>query len=302
MLHIKGHDVLAIDSQIHIWRADTPDAPWPDAGRAYAHRGGVPPTTAELLRDMDDAGVDRAILIPPSFAGYDQEPALEAAWSHPDRFAVMGRIHIEDQRDLPALKTWRATQGMLGIRITFSRGAARQWITDGTADWFWAAAESAGIPVMVYVPGRTGELAPVAERYPGLRLIVDHAGLPSSGPPIPVYEMVSDLLPLARYANVAVKASALPSTVREDYPFPTAQQNAKRLVASFGESRVFWGTDITRLRCTYSEAVRFLAEPGGLTPAELSWVMGRSLAQWLRWDSQATAPLDEQRHTMRGRS
>jgi L-fuconolactonase len=284
MLNIDGRDIPAIDSQIHIWRSDSPQAPWPDAGRAYAHRGGVSPTPAELLRDMDDAGVDRAILIPPSFAGYDDKPALDAARTFPDRFAVMGRIHVEDQRDLPALKTWRATQGMLGIRITFSRGAARHWIVDGTADWLWEAAESAGIPLMVYVPGRTGELAPVAERYPALRLIVDHAGLPSSGPPIPVYEMVSDLLPLARFGNIAVKASALPSTVAEDYPFPGARQTARRLVDAFGESRVMWGTDITRLRCSYAQAVRFLAEPGGLTPEELSWVMGRTAAQWLRWD------------------
>ena len=303
MLNIDGQDVLVIDSQIHIWRASSPAAPWPDVGRAYAHRGGVPPTVAELLQEMDDTGVDGAILIPPSFAGYDNQPALDAAWSHPDRFAVMGRIHVEDQRDLPMLKKWRAVEGMLGVRLTFSRGPAREWITDGTADWFWAEAESAGIPVMVYVPGRTGDLALVAERYPGLRVIVDHAGLPSSGPPIPVHEMVSELLPLARFGNVAVKASALPSTVLEDFPFPTAQEAVRRLVSAFGKSRVFWGTDITRLRCSYDEAVRFMAEPGGLTPEELSGVMGRSLAEWLRCDVGGSARrLRTTAALMRGRS
>jgi predicted TIM-barrel fold metal-dependent hydrolase len=284
MLTVDGEDILAVDSQIHIWRPHSEAAPWPDAGRAYAHRGGVSPTGAELLRDMDDAGVDGAILIPPSFAGYDNEYALDVARSAPDRFAVMGRIAVDDQSDRGALKTWRQTPGMLGIRITFSRGAARGWIADGTADWFWEEAESAGIPVMVYVPRRTAELASVAERYPRLRLIVDHAGLPSHAPPIPVYELVSDLLPLARFGNVAVKASALPGTVAEDYPFPTAQEAARRIVEAFGKSRVFWGTDVTRLPCTYAEAVTFLTEPGGLDPDDLSWVMGRSLTQWLDWD------------------
>ncbi len=282
-LNVDGDDILVIDSQIHIWRAASAAAPWPDSGRAYAHRGGVSPTVPELLSDMRGAGVDRAILIPPSFAGYDSEPALAAARSHPDRFAVMDRIPVDDQRCRPELKAWRDTPGMLGIRLTFSRGPAARWIVDGTADWFWAEAESAGIPVMVYVPARTGELAPIAKRHPRLRLIVDHAGLPSHGPPVPVHEIVSRLLELARFDNVAVKASALPGTVAEDYPFPTAQESARRIVAAFGRERVFWGTDITRLPCSYAEATGFLAEPGGLDPRDLSWVMGRSLAQWLDW-------------------
>jgi L-fuconolactonase len=283
MLNVDGEDVLVADSQIHIWRAASAEAPWPDTGRAYAHRGGVSPTVPELLSDMNSAGVDRAILIPPSFAGYDSEPALEAARDHPDRFGVMDRIAVDDQRSRPALKTWRDTPGMLGIRLTFSRGPAMRWIVDGTADWFWEEAESAGIPVMVYVPTRTEELAPVAKRHPRLRLIVDHAGLPSHGPPIPVHEIVTELLELARFDNVAVKASALPGTVAEDYPFPTAQETARRIVDAFGKERVFWGTDITRLRCSYGEAVGFLAEPGGLDARDLSWVMGRSLTEWLKW-------------------
>jgi predicted TIM-barrel fold metal-dependent hydrolase len=283
MLNVQGGEMLAVDSQIHIWKAPTEDAPWPDARRAYAHRGGVSPTVDELLGDMDDAGVDRAILIPPSFAGYDNQTPLEAAWSHPDRFAVMGRIPIDDESARPDLRTWRDTPGMLGLRVTLSRGPAVRWIADGTADWLWADAESAGVPLMVFVPERAEELAPVAIRHPKLRLIVDHAGLPSHGPPMPVHELIGKLLPLARFDNVAVKASALPSTVAEDYPFPTAQESARRLVAAFGRERVFWGTDVTRLRCSYREATGFLGAPGGLSLPDLSYVMGRSLMAWLDW-------------------
>ena len=41
---------------------------------------------------------------------------------------------------------------MLGVRLTFKRSA--KWLTDGTADWFWPAAEKAGLPVMFLASGR----------------------------------------------------------------------------------------------------------------------------------------------------
>ena len=38
---------------------------------------------------------------------------------------------------------------MLGMRFTFHASRKGRWLTDGTADWPWPAAERAGIPVMV---------------------------------------------------------------------------------------------------------------------------------------------------------
>src|SRR5262245_65909630 len=56
-------------------------------------------------------------------------------------------------------------------------GPAAAWLTDGTADWFWPAAEKAGLPVMFLSPGQAGEFARIAERHPELTLIVDHMGV-----------------------------------------------------------------------------------------------------------------------------
>ena len=55
----------------------------------------------------------------------------------------------------------------------------RVWLDDGTADWFWAAAERYDIPVMIFVPFAVPKIGGIAERQPGLRLIVDHMGLNS---------------------------------------------------------------------------------------------------------------------------
>ena len=56
-------------------------------------------------------------------------------------------------------------------------GPLAKWLTDGTADWFWPAAEKAGLPVMFLAPGNGPAFLRIAERHPGLHLIVDHMNL-----------------------------------------------------------------------------------------------------------------------------
>ena len=60
-------------------------------GSARRRREPQPYGYEQLVADMDRAGVDRAILVPPSFDGDRNDYALEAVRKHPDRFAIMGR-------------------------------------------------------------------------------------------------------------------------------------------------------------------------------------------------------------------
>ena len=84
---------------------------------------------------MDRAGVDRAVIVPPSWEGDRNDLALEAARQHPDRFAVMGRLALERPESRSLLADWRRQPGMLGLRFTFHTDLQRPWLTDGTADW-----------------------------------------------------------------------------------------------------------------------------------------------------------------------
>jgi hypothetical protein len=59
---------------------------------------------------MDEAGVDAAILVPPSLEGDRNDLALTAARNSADRFAVMGRIDLA-KPDPAALATWRDQPG-----------------------------------------------------------------------------------------------------------------------------------------------------------------------------------------------
>ena len=110
--------MFLVDAQVHIWAASTPERPW----RAGQHPHREKPLGAdELLREMDGAGVRRAVLIPPYWDGPRNDVVLEAARLHPDRFAVMGRLDNEPPPTRDQIPTWRRQPGMLGLRCSFSR-------------------------------------------------------------------------------------------------------------------------------------------------------------------------------------
>jgi L-fuconolactonase len=272
-----------IDAQVHIWGADTPERPWPAYGKSYAHRA-EPFGKDDLLPEMDAASVDRVVIVPPSWEGDRNDLALEAARLHPERFAIMGRLAIERSESRDLLPTWKRQPGMLGIRLTLTRDPHRAWLSDGTADWFWQAAEQYEIPVMVSVAGLVPKIAEVAARHPGLRLVIDHLASAGSVRDAALGAALAPVLSLASYANVAVKASALPCYVTEAYPFPSLHAHIRRVVETFGPQRVFWGTDLTRLPCSYRQAVTlFTEELDFLSATDKEWIMGRGIAEWLHW-------------------
>jgi predicted TIM-barrel fold metal-dependent hydrolase len=275
--------VVIVDSQVHLWGADTPERPWPPGRAAQAHRP-TPLGAAELLRAMDEAGVDRVVIVPPSWEGDRNDLALEAAQRDPSRFAVMGRFPLEAREEVGRLATWRAQPGMLGVRLTLHRAPWRAWFEDGAIDWFWPAAERAGLPVMVFVPGLVTRLDQIAARHPGLRLIVDHLALPLGSLDEAAFASLDEVLTLARHPNVAVKPSALPCYSSDPYPFRGLHHHIRRVWDAFGPRRMLWGTDYSRLTCPYRLAVTLFTEALDFLSAEdKEWIMGRAAAEWLGW-------------------
>ena len=275
--------MLIADSQVHIWGADTPDRPWPP-GRAHQAQKPYPVTKDMLLQGMDEAGVSRVVIVPPSWEGDRNDLALEASRLHADRFAVMGRLAIERPESRSLVADWKRQPGMLGLRFTFHTEVQKPWLTDGTADWLWTAAEKAGLPVMIYVPGSLPLVDGIAARHPGLRLVIDHLALAIGQKDDAAFADLPHLLALAKRPNVAVKASALPCCSTEPYPYRGLHKHLRQVVDAFGPRRVFWGTDWTRLPCTWRQAITlFTEELPWLSAADRDWIMGRAVCEWLGW-------------------
>jgi predicted TIM-barrel fold metal-dependent hydrolase len=237
---------------------------------------------------MDEAGVDRVVIVPPSLNDRN-DYALEAARRYPNRFGVMGRIALQDPKSAALLPTWKQQPGMLGVRLTFNSPTTRAWLADGTADWFWPAAEQAGLAVMFLAVGEVARFARIAERHPQLTLIIDHMGLNSSSRSNRVSDIpaaVDQAVALAKHPNVSVKLSGAAGNSLEPYPFRDMTVHLQRLFDAYGPQRCYWGTDITNSLAIASYRQRvthFTEQLSFVSDSDKDWVMGRAILARLKW-------------------
>lgn len=273
---------MIVDAQSHIWGANTPERPWP--ARTNPHRP-VPFSKDDLLNEMNAAGVDRVIIVPPSWEGDRNDLALAAAQAHPDRFAVMGRLDTEAPHARDALKTWRTQPGMLGLRFVFHSPVFIPLLLEGRMDWVWREAEAAGIPVMIYpLQNHLLLVDGIAQQHPGLQIVIDHLALPYLTKDEAAFANFDLLLPLARRPNIAVKASTLPSHTTDTYPYRSTHLYLRRAFDAFGPKRLFWATDFTAMPCTYRQGITmFTEELPWLSAEDKEWIMGRAVCDWLGW-------------------
>lgn len=265
-----------VDAQVHLWDKGKPNA-W--------HRQIPVYTKDDLLKEMDEAGVDRAVIVPPMWHGDDNAQALAAAQAHPTRLAVQGRLPLLDPASAKLLPGWNRQKGMYGLRFTFATPEQRAAFLDAEAlEWLWAGAEREGLPVMLMASGMLPAVERIATRHPGLKLGIDHFGAVSQQTGEAAFADLPFLLSLARFSNVAVKATSLPCYSAGAYPWRDAHDNFRRIYDAFGPRRMFWGTDITRLNGTYRQSVTlFTEEIGWLKGHDLDLVMGRALCDWIGW-------------------
>jgi len=265
-----------VDSHVHIWATGTPNT---------AHRQ-VPALTGEqLIAEMQEAGVDAAVIQPPAWDPTSNEVAVEAARRHPDRYAILGWFPLDDPEGPTRVEHWTGRPGMLGLRFTFPSAREEAWLTDGSLDWLWPAVEETGMPLSLAAGNFLPLVGRIAERHPALRLSIDHLGMPLRQKDDAALANLPDVLALANYPNVAVKASAAPGASTQPYPFRNIHDYLRAVYDAFGPRRMFWGTDITRMPCSWRECVTmFTEELDWLPEADKELVMGRALCEWIGWD------------------
>ena len=80
------------------------------------------------------------------------------------------------------------------------------------------------------------------------------------------------------------KASCVAHFTADAYPYRRLHPYLRRVHDAFGPRRMFWGSDLSRLPCTYRQGITmFTEEMPWLSAADLEWIMGRGLCEWIGW-------------------
>lgn len=243
----------------------------------------------ELAREaMDAVGVDIALAVTSdAFVELAHErfpgrfPGIHTFFhTHPDLASEVRRIAAH-----PAMVGGRALVG------DFINAKMRPEFLAGEYEVIYETAEEVGLPIFNSTHGGSMHMAAIAEKHPGLTLIVDHLGVPQhpvSPPEAMSWAPFEDLLELARYPNIHVKLCGAPLLSNENYPYGDVWLNLERMFETFGYDRVMWGSDYTRLRTadrprgerprrrgvTYVDSLNYLLYSDRLTYGQKALVLG----------------------------
>ena len=264
---------LIIDAQVHVWKAESADWQWV---RGLKPQMPEPFTIEKLMPLMDEAGVDRAIIIPPDWPGYRNDYG-RIIWTITRRLVMV-----------VALVLAFILSATITVYLLFRSGDTRVPNIVGKPEAeAQKTAEKAGLPIMFLINGRSAQVVRIAERHPQLTLIIDHMGVTADVVKAgKLTDAIDRTLLLAKYPNVSVKLSAAPNYSTESYPFRDFLPHIRRLFDAYGPQRCYWGTDITNGfdRATYRQRItHFTEELPFLSEEDKDWIMGRAIVARLDW-------------------
>ena len=269
-----------VDIHPHVISPDTRRYPLnPLGGKQSTWSRDRPTPFEKLIEAMDQAGVTKAAIVQASTAyGHDNSYVADAIAAHPQRFTGVFSVDVLAPDAVEKMRSW-IDRGFSGMRL-FTTGSTMP----GQATWFddprsfpaWEHAAEAGIPVcMQMTPQGFPQLRGLLERFPKVRIILDHLARPQlvDGPP---YAADAQFLALARYRNVFLKLTPLnvsPAT----WGKATPETFFRTLIAAYGADRIAWGSNFPATDDTLSGILgKAQAALAFASTGELGWIFGKT--------------------------
>jgi L-fuconolactonase len=241
------------------------------------------PTTVEtLIASMDEAGVAKAAVVHSSTTyGFDNSYVVDGCNQYKDRLVAVGSVDLLAD-DVPAvIKGW-ASKGLAGLRI-FTGGSTKDFdpseLDNPKSFRAWEVLAELGLPMCIQTgPIGLPQVRMVAEKFPGVNIILDHLGRPDvlDGPP---YANAASLFALADLPNLYLKLTPrIFGDVEKEKA--SAETFFPRVVEAFGAQRLSWGSNFPTSPGTLKEILA-TAQAGlqCLSEADRAWIFGKTAAK-----------------------
>ena len=270
---------MVVDIHPHIISTDTvryPNAPV--GGHKSDWSSERPVGVDEMIAAMDEAGITKAALVQASTCyGHDNSYVADAVAAHSDRFTGVFSVDVLSPDAPEKIRYWVGRR-LTGMRLFTAGSTMNQadWVDDPRSFAAWECAGEIGLPICMQMTAKAvPQLIHMLDRFPNVRVILDHLAKPSlsDGPP---YAAASDVFRLADYKNLYLKLT--PRTVAE-------AKNGKAthatffplLVSKFGASRIAWGSNYPTSEGSLSELLKVCQEGlAVLSPEDRDWIFSKT--------------------------
>jgi L-fuconolactonase len=275
-----------IDSQVHVYEANTPARPWATVPNWPPRVNGD-----DMVAAMDAVGVDGAIFVSSfSMYQYDASYAVEVWNAHPGKFGLVKPMNPEDPAVAEAIADWKATPGTVGVRIMLTHEPLRAPDHPGF-DRIAKAAAQHNFPINLLTWDRIDAGTTLIDRHPNTRFVLDHLGILQPRTPVAAgtpWEPWADLpkvLELAKRPNVVIKVSGACTLSKVGYPYADIWDPLARIFDAWGMDRCLWGTDWTRAHAvlSYEQGVKPFVETDRLSDSDRAMLMGGACAKAYNW-------------------
>ena len=230
---------MIIDTHVHVWEIDPPRYPIGPTAPGWKSLPDEPGTADELLAEMDAHGVDYAVLVQTSWSTWDNGYIADSAARFPNRFIGHGLINPQDPNNAALVRYWVKERGLAGFRFHPMYYPDEKILLTPQNEALWEEIAALDVVIQFHTfPAQADQLAVIADRYPHLRLIIDHMGYPQVNDPA----AFQPILDLARFDNMHFKLSDVHGRSQQGFPYTDVHPFIQQLLNAFGASRTIWGT------------------------------------------------------------
>lgn len=227
-----------VDAHQHFWSLGEPGHQWPTAAEPSLHRDFGPGDLACASAGVELIG---SVLVQSQPTDHDTDWMLALAAREPLVKAVVGWVDLDDPAAPQRIATLAAHPKLKGLRPMLQGIAETEWLLRPELAPALAAMVDHGLRLDALVqPRHLPMLARFAERWPALRIVIDHAAKP---------EITRDALDPWRRdiaaladAGLHAKLSGLRTEQAPGAPVAALVPYVDHLVAAFGD-RLMWGSD-----------------------------------------------------------
>ena len=140
---------MIVDTHVHVISDDLETYPLVPGRRRLGWVDEARFTVEQVLALMDEAGVDRALLVQPLTAyGYDNRYTALSARRYPDRFVSVPIVDMEADGAAETLRSLNENEKMTGVRL-FGRAGGGDWLDNPKTFPVWQLAEELDFPIAV---------------------------------------------------------------------------------------------------------------------------------------------------------
>ena len=231
---------MIIDSHQHFWRLERGDYGWLTRDLEPIFRDFNPEDLKPLLAAR---GVKATIAVQAAPTEAETAFLLWLAEQHPWVLGVVGWIDLEAGTAAKRIASAARNPKLLGLRPMIQDISDDRWMLRETLCPALGAMIEADLTFDALVlPRHLQTLVAFIERYPDLRIVVDHCAKPeirNAG----FQPWADDMARVAAYSNTYCKISGLFTEARADQTAADLKPYVDHVLNSFGPERCLWGSD-----------------------------------------------------------